>query len=139
MLSYNNKRMKLFAFLEKKIPQNYQLLILLGSIVLLGIYTYGNLSKNYFQQDEWHTFGWALSKNYNFWSVFKENWFDYLLGIGRPLASLFGFNFFRLFGLNASSYGLISIAFHIVNAVLLFSFIILLTKSKKIAFLAAVF
>jgi len=131
--------MKLLTFLQANIPQKYQLAILLAGIVFLGIYTYGDLSKNYFQQDEWHTFGWALSKNYNFWSVFKENWFDYLLGIGRPLASFFGFNFFRLFGLNASSYGLTSMAVHIINALLLFSFVVLLTKSKKIAFLAAVF
>jgi len=131
--------MKLITSLQEKIPQKYQLGILLASIVLLGIYAYGDLSKNYFQQDEWHTFGWALSNNYNFWTVFKENWFDYLLGIGRPLASFLGFNSFRLFGLNASSFGLISMVVHIINALLLFSFVVLLTKSKKIAFLAAVF
>lgn len=131
--------MKLLISLLKKIPRKYQFGMLLSSIVLLGVYTYGDLSKNYFQQDEWHAFGWALSKNYSFWSVFKEDWFNYLLGIGRPLATFFWFVLFRLFGLNASSYGLVSLSLNIVNAFLLFSFILLLTKSKKIALLAAIF
>ena len=42
--------MKLITSLQEKIPQKYQLGILLASIVLLGIYAYGDLSKIIFNR-----------------------------------------------------------------------------------------
>lgn len=104
-------------------------------ITLFVIFTYWDLPKTFFQQDEWQQFG---SLNY-FSSLPKSS---ILLAILPPTQALSHFNpltvlFFRLeyflFGINFPPYAIVNVIFHLMNTILVFYFACRLLERKDLA------
>lgn len=107
-------------------------------IVLHGlILGYFLLGKQYFQQDEWHSFGLILSLGQRYISLGKPL-SELLLG-DRVGARVITFNLFNRFGLNSFPYGLFAFLFHAANTLLVFKLARQLTKHPLVAILSGAF
>lgn len=107
-------------------------------LFLISLLVYHNVLNAYFQQDEWHAFGYhILLKNLdtaNFLkSVFVSSIFHY-----TPLTVLSIKLFFSLFKFNYASYALVSIGLHIVVTSLLFYFSRILFKNNFLALTSSI-
>jgi len=103
------------------------------------LYTYWALPRTYFQQDEWHSFGGcmhllSLSKAVVFTNLFKGS----LLGHFTPLATLFFLFQFVLFGVNFAPYAYLIIFLHAINSLLVYFFVVRLTKERMIGLLTGI-
>lgn len=89
----------------------------------------------FFQQDEWLIYG-----SYTFWEKVGLSWWDRLvyrqLSHIIPLTNIFSFLQFQLFSLNFSSYAIVSVLIHIVNAVLVYLLSLKLLGNKYVSFIA---
>ncbi len=118
----------------------------MNSILIIIFYTalaflvFGKLPFTFFLQDEWVIFGSAL-----YWDKTKltiiEQLFTHHQQITHmiPFARFAALYEFKIFGLNFTPYGLVSIGLHVVNAVLVFWLANTLLKKKWISFLAGLF
>ena len=88
------------------------IILLLSSVSFL---VFRDLPQTFFQQDEWHNFGYVILNDYKFSNVLKDNWVSYLFGKGRLLAMFLNFNFVKFFKLNASYHAFWSITLHTIN------------------------
>lgn len=116
----------------KKIIEN---IIPILIISFAAIFTYWDLPKTFFQQDEWVAFPRMLfyEASGGVESVLK---LPFILGRAHftPLSYYQLYLELKLFGLSFEPFALISIITHIVNSLLLFYFANLLLKNKLLAF-----
>lgn len=108
------------------------ILILFLATVLLR-----DLPKTYFQQDEWHNFGYIILNNFNILQDIQHNWVAYITGTMRFLAIMLSFFLFSAFGFHANYYAYTGILFHSINAFFVYYLVFYLLHSRKIAFGAA--
>lgn len=114
--------------------------ILLGFIIALIIFAYWELPNTFFQQDEWQGF----AENIYYQSLGVAGIFNHFLPSDaishfNPLSVLFGIIEFLLLYINFNLYAWQSIIVHILNACLVYYFVYNFLKSRKIAFIAALF
>ncbi len=109
-------------------------------VIIAAIGTYWELPKTFFQQDEWQTLS-TITYYYNkgisgvIKSFLPADAFSHF----NPLAAIFPWFEYILYYTNFSSYAWQSIILHIVNSVLLYTFVFFWFKRKGIAFVAALF
>ncbi len=109
------------------------MIIVLHSLAL----GYFLLGKQYFQQDEWHSFGMILSLGQRYISLGKPL-SELLLG-DRVAARVITFNLFNRFGLNSFPYGIFAFLLHIANTFLVFKLARQLTKHPLVTILSGAF
>ena len=119
----------------RKIIQNIVPIIIISFAV---IFTYWDLPKTFFQQDEWLGFARMISYEAT-GGVENVLKIPFILGKGHftPLSYYQLYFEFKLFGLSFEPFVLVSIFTHIVNSVLLFYFVSLLLKNKFLALCSA--
>ncbi len=115
-------------------------LILLSLLLLVIFVVFWQLPNGFFEQDEWHTFGYIISlgpfSSMEFWrQAFPAN----IIGHFTPLAMLLKLVIFQIFALNALIFFIVSISFHIIISILLYLLIFNLLKDKLASFLGAIF
>lgn len=108
------------------------LIFLVYLIVIL--FTFGNLPKTFFQQDEWAIFG-----NLIYWGKAGLSWLERLFVYEQdvhilPFSQLLSWVQFRLFGLNFSRYAFFSLGLHLLNSFLVFYLSYLILKKKWLSF-----
>jgi len=106
-------------------------------VLLILAFGYFLLFKQYFQQDEWHSFGLILSLGQRYITLDKSI-LELLLG-DRVGARIITFNLFNRFGLNPLLYGLFAFLLHSANTILVFLLGRRLTKSSAIGILSGLF
>ena len=119
--------------MKQKITTIIAIIIVLHSLAL----GYFLLFKQYFQQDEWHSFGMILSLGQRYISLGKPI-SELLLG-DRVGARIITFNLFNRFGLNSFPYGLFAFLFHAANTLLVFKLARQLTRNPTIGILSGLF
>jgi hypothetical protein len=129
----NNKR----TFITTSLQRGYQVLPYFV-LTLINLYILRNLHLTYFQQDEWHNYGYLLFRG-NFIRDVQYNAFAYLQGQGRVGAMFINFLLFSIAGPQTATYTVYAIVFQSINACLVYYWLTLLTKSKRISFIAATF
>lgn len=109
-------------------------------ISLLVVFTYWNLPNTFFQQDEWQTLAAHIYYiNNGITGVIESLLPVDLLSHFSPLAGVFSWFGYIFFKTNFILYAWQSISLHILNAGLLYYFVFFWFKSKKIAFISALF
>ncbi|KKR83033.1 MAG: hypothetical protein UU29_C0008G0142 [Candidatus Daviesbacteria bacterium GW2011_GWA2_40_9] len=109
-------------------------LLALTVIFLLTLMAYWELPQSFFQQDEWHTFGY-----YNYLlSLGKEEFIANVLRSGllthfTPLSLFFKMSLYQFFALNSSLYFVVSIILHIMVSITIYFFILMLVKKRLAA------
>lgn len=98
-------------------------------------WAFRNLPKVYFQQDEWHFFGWMLSAREG--GIINMIWQS--LKVPRALASLTFQGLFSIFATNERLYNYFSLFFHGLNSFLVFYLTYRLTKKRLVAALSGLF
>lgn len=121
----------------KRILRNNLSFLFFLIIVGVAIYTFYDLPRTFFQQDEWHNFGYVMLHKGNFWEIFFADWKRFLLGLGRPLSMFLNFQLFKIFGIKAFNFAFFAIILHMANTLLVFYLILSLTKSKFSSLLGA--
>jgi len=121
--------------MRKILRSNYFLIII---YILLALLVFDKLSHTFFQQDEWAIFG-----NYLYWEKAHLNWFDRLFMYEQdthiiPLSNFFSYLQFAFFRINFAPYALVSIGIHTINTLAVYCLTFLLTKQKKISFVAGI-
>ncbi len=109
-------------------------------IILAVAVSYSNLTGSFFEQDEWHSFGYytylsSLNGPEFFQTILKND----PLAHFTPLSLFFKMEFYRLFGLNSSAYFFASITFHILVSLTVYFLALKLTKKRLPAILGGVF
>lgn len=120
-----------------KIKNSLPAIILISLAIL---FAYFGLQESFFEQDEWHSFGY-----YNY--LFSLNGSEFIGNVLRsgplshftPLSLFFKMELYRLFGLNSAPYFLVSIFLHILVSISVYVLILLLTKKKLPAFIGSLF
>ena len=115
-------------------------LLVIGLIILIVIAGYYQLPRSFFEQDEWHSFGY-----YNY--LLSLNGLDFLgnaLKSGpfahfTPFSLFFKMGLYKLFGLNAAPYFLVSIFLHILVSLAVYMLILLFLKKQLPALFSAIF
>lgn len=125
-----------------KINKTFKAHFLFCSIIIFAIlYTYWSLPQTYFQQDEWSSFGkriYELSfSKFSFIAQFFSR--GGLLGHITPLTSIFFLLQFIFWGLHFAPYAYLSMSFHAISSLLVYSFVVQLTKERIIGLLAGLF
>jgi len=109
-------------------------------IALFIVYTYWNLPKTFFQQDEWETFAVNIYAQSNGFSGMVKSILPVdSLSHFNPLSRVFSLFQYFFYYTNFTPYAWQSIVFHIFNASLLYYFVYVWLKSRKIAGVAAIF
>ncbi len=116
---------------------NIWVLLLLTCVVFAVYYPFLQFG---FFSDDYHMLAIALDNQLGLWKLFTTN----LLGnnIGHsygPVYKLFFILEYKLFGLSAFGYHVVSLILHVVIAFFIFLFVRLFTKRISIAFVAALF
>ena len=119
--------------MKRKVIVIIAIIIVLHSLAL----GYFLLFKQYFQQDEWHSFGLILSLGRRYITLDKSI-LELLLG-DRVVARVIAFNLFNRFGLNSLPYGLLAFLLHIANTFLVFKLARQLTKNFFVSLLSGLF
>ncbi|KKS65486.1 MAG: hypothetical protein UV33_C0002G0007 [Candidatus Daviesbacteria bacterium GW2011_GWA1_42_6] len=109
-------------------------------IILAVAVSYSNLTGSFFEQDEWHSFGYytylSSLDGLEFFQTILQN--DPLAHF-TPLSLFFKMEFYRLFGLNSSAYFFASITFHVLVSLTVYFLALQLTKKKLPAALGGLF
>lgn len=121
----------------KAIPVYIIVLIFLSVLV---VFAYWNLPETFFQQDEWQT---LLSSIY-FRSKGIEGILESFFPVDpvshvNPASRVFAWFEYIAYYTNFSHYAWQSIVLHVFNSLLLYYFALSLVKSRKVAFIAALF
>lgn len=125
--------MKILSLIRKQ-------LIFIVILVVVIFFTYKDLPLSFFQQDEWLGFGnYIYSQSKGLSTVMGTFLPGDPIQHFNPLANAYGWITFFLFYTNFTPYAWTSIILHIINAILLFYFLLIWTKNKEIAFMAALF
>lgn len=107
-------------------------------IVAAILYTFWNLPKTFYQQDEWLGLGQIIALGFG--SVTHGfSLLQFFFADSRPLTRVLGVIFFGTFPLNPIPLAYYGIAFHIVNSFLVFLLIKRFFKSNIAAFLGTMF
>lgn len=118
------------------IIRNYFGIFLLIFYFLLSTIIFWKLPSTFFQQDEWAIFGIHLYGDKVGLSLFQRLFlFEQYIHL-IPLSMLFSYLQFKFFGLNFFLYAIFDIIFHTVNALAVFYLAFLLTKERKVSFIA---
>lgn len=107
--------------------------------LVIVFFAFGDLTKTFFQQDEWATFG-----NMIYASQMGDNWLEILLPMAgfshfAPFSRIVPRLMFTSFGTNFLPYALLPLIFQIINSFLVFYLAWLLSNKKSLAFLAGLF
>lgn len=110
----------------KKTIEKYGLVIATLSIVII----YLPITQKYFEQDEWHNFGWWI---YNlgkggFWHAFQA-----VIASNIPFTQLFNFVNYYLFGVQNFVPAIVVLVLIVLNSYLWYKNIFLISKSKLVA------
>lgn len=125
---------------QQVIMNNKETLFLICIILFLSYVTFYDLSKTFFQQDEWQYFGaniYSLSTEHPI--LFTILPFQGQLTHFFPFATLFFLFEYLLFKVNFVPYVLIGLGLHILNAFLSFFLVKNISKNKLIAFFSSGF
>ncbi|MBI2028466.1 MAG: hypothetical protein HYT07_02540 [Candidatus Levybacteria bacterium] len=108
---------------------------------ILILFTYWDLPKTFFQQDEWWTFGQYVQNEQAYGGIEELIKSSKLIGKGHftPLFNIIFFLQYKIFGMNFSLYALVSIFTHILNIFLAYIFANSILKNKYLAILASIF
>jgi len=112
------------------------------SIIFLILITYWNLTKSFFEQDEWLGIGGILyytEPGRPFLEVLYKYIRDIISERMVPLTVVSLYFQFKTFSLQFSYYALVSIALHLINSFLIFYLSLTLLKNKYLAFISALF
>ncbi|MFH0863479.1 MAG: hypothetical protein V1858_00105 [Candidatus Gottesmanbacteria bacterium] len=121
-----------------KIHKNLIFGLILVIVINLFLLFYFLAFCQYFQQDEWHSFGLILSLKERYISIDLPFW-ELILGGARVGARIIGYYLFNIFKLNPFPYGIMAFLYHATNTLLVFWITRTLTKQKVTALLAALF
>lgn len=106
-----------------------------STYLLIILIVYGKLPFTFFQQDEWAIFG-----NFLYWDKGRLDWTQRIFTYSKthliPLTDLVAYFQFKLLGVNFFLYGVSAIMIHLVNSLLVYYLLMLLTRKKILAFLA---
>lgn len=116
--------------------QKIKLLVIFGAIIGFSIFSFLLLSQ-YFQQDEWHSFGLIQSYGLRYLSFDRPFW--QLFFADRVGARSIMFLFFKIFWGSPLPFSLLAIFTHTVNTILIGFLAFKLTKNKIISYLSSVF
>lgn len=108
-------------------------LIFLFYLILIFL-VFRDLPKTFFQQDEWAIFGFLI-----YWGKAGLSWFQRLFVYEQevhilPFSNLLSYFQFKQFGLNFTSYAVLSIFLHLLNSFLVFYLSYLILKKKWLGF-----
>lgn len=116
--------------------QKIKLLVIFGAIIGFSIFSLLLLSQ-YFQQDEWHSFGLIQSYGVRYLSFDRPLW--QLFFADRVGARSIMFLFFKIFEGSSLPFSLLAIFIHTVNTILVGFLAFKLTKNRIILLLSSVF
>lgn len=119
----------------KKKINRIRTLVFIALAVLLFV-AFNDLPRVYFQQDEWHFFGWMLGLREEGLLAMLTNPFTTSV---RPLASIVFQFLFKSFGLNEQFYNLFSFFVHLINSFLVYIIASKITKNKIVALISGAF
>lgn len=109
-------------------------------ISFIVLFAYFGLQDSFFEQDEWHSFGYytylsSLDGLELFQTIFKND----PLAHFTPLSLFFKMSLYRIFGLNASAYFVVSIFLHALVSLSVYFLSLKLIKKKLPALVGALF
>lgn len=109
-------------------------------ILLVTLFAYYGLQESFFEQDEWHSFGYynhllTLSKNEFFKNILSNGPLSHF----TPLSLFFKMSLYQFFGLNASLYFIVSILLHTLVSVAVYFLALQLTKRRLPSLIGALF
>ena len=107
-------------------------------IFLLIIFTFIDLPKTFYQQDEWQVLGHNLVQGIENITIYTSP-IQLLFAEGRPLSTAMYFPLLGYFKFTVIPATILAIFLHFLNSVLLFQLVNFLTKNKIISLLAAAF
>lgn len=107
--------------------------------LILILLVFGGLTKTFFQQDEWATFG-----NMIYAQEMESGWLERLLPLAgfshfAPFPRIIPKIMFDFFGINFLPYALLPLILQVLNSFLVFYLALILTKKKWLSFLAGLF
>ncbi|HSX40808.1 MAG TPA: hypothetical protein VLF68_04300 [Candidatus Saccharimonadales bacterium] len=113
--------------------------VIIGSVVLIHLIAlfYFLVFRQFFQQDEWHSFGVILALGTKYITLNKSP-VELLLG-DRVGARVITYIVFQLFKINPMTYGLLAFVYQAVNTFLVFVLAKKLTQNKTISLLSSLF
>lgn len=106
-------------------------------IIIITLFTFFNLPKTFYQQDEWQTLGQNLAGGMGIFA--NINPLQLLFGEIRPLTLVMNLLFLGFFRFTVVPTAVFGILFQIINAALTFYLTDKITKNKLIALLASLF
>ncbi|MBI5153349.1 MAG: hypothetical protein HZA36_02720 [Parcubacteria group bacterium] len=108
-------------------------------LVTIVFFTYRNLPKTFFQQDEWWSFGTmiAASQHGGFMRILADLTLESAKVHVVPIATLFQIALFKTFYLSFPGYAFFDIVMHSFNTLLIFFLSRLLLKQNTLSFFAA--
>ena len=112
-------------------------LYLLGLIFIVALFTFFNLPRTFYQQDEWQTLGHNLAGGMGIFA--SANPLSLLFGELRPLSGFIYLIFLGFYKFTVIPIAIFGIVFQIINAILTFYLTDKITKNKLIALLASLF
>lgn len=95
------------------------------------------LTNQFFQQDEWHSFGLIQAYDSGYLTLEKPLWESILSD--RIGARALMFSSYKTFGINPLPYGIFAAGIHILNTFLVFYLTFVLTKKRPVASITALF
>ena len=116
------------------IKKNLSIILIIG----FALFTFWDLPKTFYQQDEWQTLGHNLANGF-FNYIRDSNPLLLIFGEKRPLSNLMYLFLLGYYKFTVLPSAIFAIFFHIINSILLFNLVEKLTSKKIIAFLAAIF
>lgn len=109
-------------------------------IILFIVFAYSSLPNTFFQQDEWQFFAGNIYYESKGITGIIESFFPVdAISHFNPLGIVYTWATYFLFGINFTPYAWLSISLHTFNALLLYFFAFSWLRSRKIAFIAALF
>ncbi len=109
------------------------LLSILGFFLIVLIFTHG-LFGNFFEQDEWGAFGYAINGyNLPWWNMFIDHGFHF-----SPLGYIYWLIFYILFGFKAAYYTFAQLLLHSIAAYLVYVLSSKLSKNKTVGILTSI-
>jgi len=108
------------------------------ALLVLTLVTFIELPFTFFQQDEW-----AIIGNYIYWDKTNLDWLNRLFLYGQdthiiPLANIFSYLQYKLFGINFAPYAWVGIALHLLNALLVMKLANQLSKNRLLGLIAGI-
>lgn len=132
VIAFGDVRPNPAVYGRRRITTALQIFFATASLCLLIF-----LTRLFFQQDEWHSFGLTLGYGTEYLLLDKPFWWAILAD--RVGARFIMYALFSVFGLSAVPYGLFAGTLHVLNSYLLFRLAHALTQKRIIASLAALF